>query len=68
MGLLGTCPRLFPWFLWEWIQKKTKSVQVERVGVGWDQALPSSQEKPLGPWEATRSHCSQDCDSALSGP
>lgn len=67
MGLLGTCPRLFPWFLWEKIQKKAKSVQAEREGVGWDRALPSGQEKPLGLWEATRSHRSQDSDSVLSG-
>lgn len=54
-GLLGTCPRLFPWFLWEKIQKKTESIPAEREGVGRDQALPSCQEKTLGLWEDTRS-------------
>lgn len=69
MGLLGTCPRLFPWFLWEKIQKKTESVQAEREGGGGDQARPAGrQEKPLGPREAARSHCSHDPDSALPGP
>lgn len=53
--LLGTCPRLFPWFLWEKIQKKTESIPAEREGVGRDQALPGCQEKPLGLWEDTRS-------------
>lgn len=33
-GLLGICPRLFPWFLWEEIQRKTQSVPAEREGTG----------------------------------
>lgn len=48
-GLLGICPRLFLRFLWEKIQKKTKSVPVEREGVGWDRALPCCPQKPQGP-------------------
>lgn len=42
-GLLGICPRLFPWFLWEEIQKKTESAPAEREGVGWEPALPSGE-------------------------
>lgn len=58
MGLLGSCPRLFPWFLWEKIQKKTESVQAEREGGGWDQASPAGRSlwgpgKPRGPIAAT---------------
>lgn len=33
-GLLGICPRLFPWILWEEIQRKTESVPAEREGKG----------------------------------
>lgn len=47
MGLLGTCPRLFPWFLWEKIQKKTKSVQSERERGGGTRPWGSGQ--PQGP-------------------
>lgn len=45
MGLLGTCPRLFPWFLWEKIQKKTESVQAEREGGGGG---PGPAGRPAG--------------------
>ena len=39
--------RLFPWFLWEKIQKK-KSIPAEREGVGWDWAWLSGALGALG--------------------
>lgn len=58
----------FPWFLWEKIQRKIESVPADREGVGWDQVPPGGQEKPLGPWEATRFHHSQDSVPFPVGP
>lgn len=49
MGLLGACPRLFPWFLREKIQKKTESVQATREKGGGDQAGPAGRKSPRGP-------------------